>query len=95
MFFRDWFKRQAPILALAIVSFSVTNVFLRPILLAICIEGGVYRGFPFAYYTQCAEASGRSLGTPYWNPGSLLVDLVVWYLAATAVVLLYRRIRQP
>ena len=94
MFSRDWLKRQAPILALAVVSFSVTNVLLRPILLAICIEGGVYRGFPFAYYTQCAEALGTSLGTPDWNPGFLLIDLVVWYLVATAVALLYRRVRQ-
>ncbi len=93
MFSRDWFKRQAPIPALAIALFSVTNVFLRPIQFALCIEGGVYRGFPLAYYTQCRDAPGL-FGTPFWNPGALLIDLVVWYLAAAGILLLYRRVRQ-
>ena len=93
MFSWDSFKRQVPILALAIALFSVTNVFLRPIQFAPCIEGGVQKGFPLAYYTQCRDAPGL-LGTPFWNPGALFIDLVVWYLAAAGVLRLYRHVRQ-
>jgi hypothetical protein len=70
----------------ALACFGATSVAVRPI--GGCIEGGIYLGFPFAFWMRCygpTGPAGEDLGEPLTSPLAAAFDVAVWFGIVWAV----------
>src|SRR3972149_6955827 len=90
---KELLKAQIPTMVL-FLSFFVPSP--PPLGAATCFEGGIVLGYPGPFFIQCNGASipggGHYVGSPTFNPGLLVADLIIWWLVSVLLVSLAFRV---